>query len=324
VNAVTRHDAARNHTATHLMHAALREILGPHVKQYGSLVGPNRLRFDFSHFKPLGPRDVEEIESLVNQHVREDTAVQTDVMGVQEATEAGALAFFGDKYGEHVRVVGIGEFSKELCGGTHCRATGEIGTFRIISEGGVAAGVRRIEALTGVGALAHSKKVEGEVRELAELLKTSPSEVVPKTRKLVSQLKEKERELERLKLKMMDQGAGNTEAAVRDVKGVQVHVQRTDGLSMQELRLFSDKVRNKVSEGVIALGSVADDKVSLLVIVTKDLSKKIKAGDLIKEMATEVDGSGGGRHDMAQAGGKNPAGLKQALEKVFSLVEAKL
>ena len=324
VNAVTRHDTARNHTATHLMHAALREILGPHVKQEGSLVAPNRLRFDFSHFKPLGTRDVEEIESLVNQHVRDNTTVQTDVMGIQEATQAGALAFFGDKYGEQVRVVGIGEFSKELCGGTHCHATGEIGTFRIISEGGVAAGMRRIEALTGVGAFDHSKKGEAEVRELAELLKTSPSEVVPKTRKLVSQLKEKERELERLKLKMMDQGSGNAEADVRDIKGVQVHVQRADGLSMQELRLFSDKVRNKVSEGVIALGSVADDKVSLLVIVTKDLSKKIKAGDLIKEMATEVDGSGGGRPDMAQAGGKNPAGLKQALEKVFSLVEAKL
>jgi len=324
VNAVTRHDAARNHTATHLMHAALREILGPHVKQYGSLVGPNRLRFDFSHFKPLGTRDVEEIESLVNQHIRENTAVQTDVMGVQEATQAGALAFFGDKYGEHVRVVGIGEFSKELCGGTHCHATGEIGIFRIISEGGVAAGVRRIEALTGVGALDHSKKIESEVREMAELLKTSPSDVLSKTRKLVSQLKDKERELEKLKLKMMDQGAGNAEADVREVKGVQVHVQRADGLSMQELRLFSDKVRNKVPEGVIALGSAADDKVSLLVIVSKDLSKKIKAGDLIKEMAIEVDGSGGGRPDMAQAGGKNPAGLPQALEKVFSLVEAKL
>ncbi|MDT7041085.1 alanine--tRNA ligase [Candidatus Nitronereus thalassa] len=324
VNGVTRHDAARNHTATHLMHAALREILGPHVKQYGSLVTPNRLRFDFSHFKPLGTRDIEEIESLVNEQVRENTSVQTNEMGIQEATQAGALAFFGDKYGEKVRVVGIGEFSKELCGGTHCHATGEIGTFRIISEGGVAAGVRRIEALTGVGALDYSKKVESEVQELAELLKTSPSDVVTKARKLVSQLKDKERELEQLKLKMMDQGSSSAEADVRDINGVKVHVQRADGLSMQELRLFSDKVRNKVSEGVIALGSAADDKVSLLVIVTKDLSKKIKAGDLIKEMATEVDGSGGGRPDMAQAGGKNPAGLAKALDKVFSLVEAKL
>jgi alanyl-tRNA synthetase len=286
------------------MHAALREILGPHVKQYGSLVAPNRLRFDFSHFKPLGTRDVEEIESLVNEQVRENTSVQTNEMDIQEATQAGALAFFGDKYGEHVRVVGIGEFSKELCGGTHCHATGEIGTFRIISEGGVAAGVRRIEALTGAGALDHSKKVETEVREMAELLKTSPSDVLTKTRKLVSQLKDRERELEQLKLKMMDQGAGNAEADVRDVKGVLVHVQRADGLSMQELRLFSDKVRNKVSEGVIALGSVADDKVSLLVIVSKDLSKKVKAGDLIKEMATEVDGSGGGRPDMAKEIGR--------------------
>ncbi len=324
VNAITRKDAARNHTATHLMHAALREILGPHVKQYGSLVGPNRLRFDFSHFKPLGPRDIEEIESLVNEQVRANTAVQTNEMNIQEATQAGALAFFGDKYGEHVRVVGIGEFSKELCGGTHCYATGEIGTFRIISEGGVAAGVRRIEALTGVGALEYSKKVESEVREMAEILKTSPSDVLAKTKKLVFQLKDKERELEQLKLKMMDQGAGNDDADVRDIKGVQVHVQRAEGLSMQELRLFSDKVRNKVPEGVIALGSAVEDKVSLLVIVSKDLSKKIKAGDLIKEMATEVDGSGGGRPDMAQAGGKNPTGLGKALEKVFSLVEGKL
>lgn len=322
VNIATRHDAARNHTATHLLHAALREILGPHVKQYGSLVAPNRLRFDFSHFKPLGARDIEEIESLVNEHVRENTAVQTKVMGIQEAMQAGALAFFGDKYGEQVRVIGIGEFSKELCGGTHCHATGEIGTFRIVSESGVAAGVRRIEALTGAGALEYSKKIESEVRELAELLKTSPSDVVPKTRKLVSLLKDKERELEQLKLKMMDQGGADAKADVRDVKGVRVHVQRADGLSMQELRLFSDKVRNKVLQGVIALGSAADDKVSLLVIVSKDLTKKLKAGDLIKEMAVEVDGSGGGRPEMAQAGGKNPAGLNRALEKVFSLVEA--
>jgi len=324
VNGVTRHDAARNHTATHLVHAALREILGPHVKQYGSLVALNRLRFDFSHFKPLGTRDVTEIESLVNEQVRENTIVQTNEMGIQEAMNAGALAFFGDKYGENVRVVGIGEFSKELCGGTHCQATGEIGTFKIISEGGVAAGVRRIEALTGVGALDYSKKLEAEVQELADLLKTSTTEVVPRVRKLVSLLKDKERDLEQLKLKMMDQGANNSEADVREVKGVKVHAQRTDGSSMEELRLFVDKVRSKVPQGVIALGSAVDDKVSLLVVVSKDLSRKIKAGDLIKEMAKEVDGSGGGRPEMAQAGGKNPAGLSRALGKVFTIVEAKL
>ena len=324
VNGVTRHDAARNHTATHLVHAALREILGPHVKQYGSLVAPNRLRFDFSHFKPLGIRDIEEIESLVNQQVRENTNVQTNEMGIQEAMNAGALAFFGDKYGENVRVVGIGEFSQELCGGTHCQATGEIGTFRIISEGGVAAGVRRIEALTGVGALDYCKKVESDVRELADLLKASAAEVVPKARKLVSLLKDRERELEQLKLKMMDQSTDSAEADIREIKGVKVYVQCAESLSMEELRLFSDKVRNKVAQGVIALGSAVDDKVSLLVIVSKDISKKLKAGDLIKEMAKEVDGSGGGRPEMAQAGGKNPAGLNKALNKVFTIIEAKL
>ena len=208
VNAVTRGDAARNHTATHLMHAALRETLGPHVKQYGSLVGPNRLRFDFSHFKPLGARDIEEINALVNHQIRENTVVSTNVMGIQDAMNEGALAFFGDKYGEEVRVVGIGSFSKELCGGTHCHQTGDIGAFRIISESGVAAGVRRIEALTGSGAMEYGRKLESEIHQVAELLKTSTAEIVPKTKKLLALLKEKERELEQIKLKMMDHDAG--------------------------------------------------------------------------------------------------------------------
>ncbi len=324
VNAATRHGAARNHTATHLLHAALREVLGPHVKQYGSLVAPNRLRFDFSHFQSLGARDMEDIESLVNLHVLENRRVQTDVMGIQEAMQAGALAFFGDKYGERVRVVGIGEFSRELCGGTHCRQTGEIGSFRLIAESGVAAGVRRVEALTGTGALEHGRRVESEIRELATLLKSGPSDVIPKTRKLVALLKEKERALEQLKLQMMDRGGEDGDVSVRAIHGIHVHVQRVEGLSMQELRLFADKVRNKAPRGVIALGSAADDgKVSLLVIVSKDLTGTLKAGELIKEMAREVDGSGGGRADMAQAGGKNPEKLGQALEKVFQLVEAR-
>lgn len=324
VDSTTRHGAARNHTATHLLHAALREVLGPQVKQYGSLVAPNRLRFDFSHFKPLRTRDLEEIEAMVNFHVLGNTLVQTNVMGVQEAIHAGALAFFGDKYGERVRVVGIGEFSKELCGGTHCHHTGEIGSFRITSEGGVASGVRRIEALTGTGALDHGKKLESDIRELAELLKSSPLEIVPKTRKLVALLKEKERELEQLKLKLMDRSAGSDEAQTREIRGIPVHVQETQGLSIQELRLFSDKVRSRVPKGVIALGSVADGKVSLLVIVSQDLTHTLQAGKLIKEMARDVGGSGGGRPEMAQAGGKHPEKLSQALEKVFHLVEAQV
>ncbi len=324
VDSVTRSGAVRNHTATHLLHAALREVLGPHVKQYGSLVAPNRLRFDFSYFKPLGNRDLEDIESLVNFQVLGNTFVRTDVMGVQEAIHTGALAFFGDRYGERVRVVGIGEFSKELCGGTHCRHTGEIGSFRILSEGGVAAGVRRIEALTGTGALEHGKKVESDVRALAELLKSTSSEVVPKARKLVSLLKEKEREVEQLKLKLLDQNAGKEDARIREIQGIHVHVQAAQGLSMQELRLLSDKVRNRVTKGVMALGSVAAGKASLLVIVSPDLTHRLQAGELIKEMAREIGGSGGGRPEMAQAGGKHPEKLGQALEKVFHLVEAQV
>lgn len=323
VNTVTRHGAARNHTATHLLHAALREVLGPHVKQYGSLVAPNRLRFDFSHFKPMDSRDLEDVESLVNVHVLENRQVQTSDMGIQEATQAGALAFFGDKYGERVRVVGIGEFSKELCGGTHCRQTGEIGSFRIVSESGVAAGVRRVEALTGTGALEYGRQVETRVREVAALLKSGPSDVVPKTRKLVAALRDREREIERLKLAMMDRDGGGGDARVQTIHGIQVHVQRVQGLSMPELRRLSDKVRNRVPRGVIALGSAMDGKVSLLVIVSKDLAGQLPAGELIKEMAREVDGSGGGRPDMAQAGGGNPEKLGQALDKVFELVEGR-
>jgi alanyl-tRNA synthetase len=319
VNPATRQDTARNHTATHLVHAALREILGPHVKQYGSLVAPNRLRFDFAHFRPLSSRDVDEIESLVNERVRRNDAVRTQEMGVQEAVTAGALAFFGDKYGENVRVVSVESFSKELCGGTHCRHTGEIGLFKVVSETGVAAGVRRIEALTGGGAIEQLKRLETEVCELSELLKAGPSELAGKARKLLAQLKEKERELEQVKLRLASGSGG--EAQVRTIRGIQVHAQRADGMDFAELRTLADRIRDKLKSGVIALGSVNDGKVSLLVVVTKDLIPKLRAGDLIREMAAEVGGTGGGRPEMAQAGGKNPEQLGVALEKVFELAE---
>jgi alanyl-tRNA synthetase len=322
VNPKTRQAAARNHTATHLVHAALRNLLGPHVKQYGSLVAPNRLRFDFAHFRPLSSRDIDEIEAVVNEQVRRDDPVKTDVMGVQDAVAAGALAFFGDKYGDEVRVVSIDSFSKELCGGTHCRHTGEIGLFRVASETGVAAGVRRIECLTGSGALESMKRLEADVRELSDLLKVGPSELVARTKKLTNQLKEKERELEELKLRMAS--GSSTEAQARTVRGVQVHAQRVDGLDINGMRALGDQLRDKLRSGVVALGAVNDGKVSLLVLVTKDLIPRLKAGDLIKPMAAEVGGTGGGRPEMAQAGGKNPDGLGTALEKVFGLVEAAL
>ena len=323
VNATTRQDAQRNHTATHLLHAALRDMLGPHVKQYGSLVGPNRLRFDFAHFRPLSSRDADEIESVVNNEVRKNERVATEVMSIQDAVAKGALAFFGDKYGEQVRVVTVESFSKELCGGTHCRQTGDIGLFRIVSETGVAAGVRRIEAQTGSGALAHMKKLETDIRELSDLLKVGQAELVAKTRKVMAQLKDKERELEELKLKMA--GSSAVEATAKTIAGIQVHVQRTDGLDVGGMRALADQLRDKLKSGVVALGAATEDgKVSLLVVVTKDLISKLNAGDLIKVMAAEVGGTGGGRPEMAQAGGKDPARLDGALEKVFGLVERML
>ena len=322
VNPRTRQAAARNHTATHLVHAALRDLLGPHVKQYGSLVAPNRLRFDFAHFRPMSSRDIDEIESIVNEQVRQDQPVQTAVMGVQDAVAGGALAFFGDKYGDQVRVVQIDTFSKELCGGTHCRRTGEIGLFRIVSESGVAAGVRRIECLTGSGALDSLKRLEADVRELSDLLKVAPAEVVARTRKLSEQLKDKERELADVKLKMAS--TSSTQAQAREINGVNVHAQRTDGLDVNGMRALADQLRDKLRSGVVALGAANDGKVSLLVVVTKDLVGRLKAGELIKEMAIEVGGTGGGRPEMAQAGGKNPDGLNSALEKVFGLVQKAL
>jgi len=323
VNATTRQDAARNHTATHLVHAALREMLGPHVKQYGSLVGPNRLRFDFAHFRPLSSRDIDDVEMMVNDEIRKNETVQTEVMSIQDAVAKGALAFFGDKYGEQVRVVTVESFSKELCGGTHCRHTGEIGLFRIVSETGVAAGVRRIEAQSGSGAYTLMKKLESDICELSELLKVGQPELVAKARKMMSQLKDKERELEELKLKMASGSAVGSTA--KTIAGVQVHVQRTDGLDVNGMRALGDQLRDKLRSGVVALGAATDDgKVALLVVVTKDLIGQLKAGDLIKPMAAEVGGTGGGRPEMAQAGGKDPSRLDAALEKVFGLVENSL
>ncbi len=316
-----RRDAARNHTATHLVHAALREFLGPHVKQYGSLVAPNRLRFDFSHFKPLSSRDIDDIEGLVNEHVRLNEAVQTDVMGVEDAVAAGALAFFGDKYGNQVRVVSIETFSKELCGGTHCRQTGEIGLFKIVSETGVAAGVRRIECQTGVGAYDLFKAREAEINELTEILKTSRGDVTAKARKLMTQLKEKEQELEKLRTRLATSQGTEEGVRSRTIHGVTVHSQRMDGLEVKDLRTIADSLRNKLKSGIILLGSMKDDKASLLLVSTPDVAKRFPAGELIKPLAVEVGGTGGGRPEMAQAGGKNPQGLDSALERVFALVE---
>ena len=319
VDRITRQNAARNHTATHLVHAALREILGPHVKQYGSLVAPNRLRFDFAHYKPLSSRDIDDIEGLVNEQVRRNAAVHTEVMDVNRAVAAGALAFFGDKYGDRVRVVSINTFSKELCGGTHCRQTGEIGLFKVVSETGVAAGVRRIEAQSGVGAFELLKQQEAELSELADVLKTNRSEVLPKARKLVSVLKEKDQELEKLKARLASGSAATTSGDSREVAGVRVHTQRLDGMEIRDLRNVADSLRAKKQSDIIVLGSVKENKVALL--ITSAVIDVLPANELIKPLSAMIEGSGGGRPEMAQAGGKAPDKLGEALQQVFDLVQ---
>ena len=318
-----RSGSARNHTATHLLHAVLREVLGPHVKQLGSLVAPNRLRFDFAHFTPVRPGQLEEIEALVNERIRANAPVQTQVMGIAEAVQAGALAFFGDKYGEQVRVVEINQFSKELCGGTHCRHTGEIGLFTLVTETGVAAGVRRIEAQTGEGAYELLKERDGEFRALADALKTNPTDVLAKARKLVTTLKEKDEEIDQLKSRLAAGQSGAGAGETRTVAGVSVYVQRVDGLEMNDLRTLADTVRDKLKSGIIALGSVKDGKASLLLAVTKDLAARFPAGELINPLAVEIGGTGGGRPEMAQAGGKQTDRLDEALAKIAALVESK-
>jgi len=318
-----RLSAARNHTATHLLHAALREVLGPHVKQHGSLVAPNRLRFDFAHFTPVRPGQLEEVETLVNERIRANAPVQTQVMGTAEAVQAGALAFFGDKYGEHVRVVEIAQFSKELCGGTHCRHTGEIGLFQLVSETGVAAGVRRIEAQTGEGAFTLLKQRDDEFRALADLLKTNSTDVLLKARKLVTTLKEKDEEIATLKSRLATGSRGAGDGEQRVVVGVSIHVQRVDGLEINDLRGIADQVRDRLQSGIVLLGSVKDDKAALLLAVTKDLSARFPAGELIKPLAAKIGGTGGGRPEMAQAGGKQTGRLDDALAAIVTLVEGR-
>jgi len=245
-------------------------------------------------------------------------------MGIQDALGRGALAFFGDKYGEQVRMVEMGSFSKELCGGTHCSQTGDIGLFRIVSEGGIAAGVRRIEALTGEGALTHAQQQEAEWRELSAVLKTSPHEVVEKAKKLVATLRDTERELERARQKVLEQQGAGKEVSIQEIAGMPVLIQRVDGLNIQELRTFSDKLRHKVPSGLLVLGSVKEEKVSLLVIVGKEQAKKLPAGKVAQHVAQFVGGSGGGRPDMAQAGGNQPEHLDAALNSVYDYVASQL
>jgi len=323
VDGARRARTVRNHSATHLMHKALREVLGPHVQQKGSLVDAERTRFDFSHHSPMTEEETRRVEAIVNAEILANAATSARIMKHDEAIKAGALAFFGDKYGDEVRVLDIGS-SRELCGGTHVRRTGDIGFFKVIAEGGVAAGVRRIEATTGDGALAYVQSQEAMLNRAAAALKAPPQEIGQKIAQIVDGMKGLEKELARLKSRhAASQGDELGEQAV-DVKGVKVVAATLDGADVKALRETMDKLKDKLKTAAIVLAAVNDGKVTLIAGVTPDAIARIKAGELVNHVAQQVGGKGGGRPDMAQAGGTDPSKLPAALESVRAWVEQKL
>ncbi|HEU0252487.1 MAG TPA: alanine--tRNA ligase [Pyrinomonadaceae bacterium] len=325
---VEKRDATRrNHTATHLMHAALREVLGTHVKQAGSVVAPTYLRFDYSHYQPLTAAEREEIERLVNYHILRNEPVQTDVMAIEEAMQSGAMALFGEKYGEQVRVLSIkgveGIFSKELCGGTHVRATGDIGLFKITSDESIASGVRRIRAITGMDAYERFREAEVLVDGLSSGLRTSRGDLTNTVTRLQDELKKARREAEDLRLKIASGAAGASANGdeSREVAGVKVMAREASGLDAAAMRQLSDTLLARIKSGVVVLGRSSDGKVSLIVRTSSDLTSKVPAGQVIKELAPMVGGRGGGKADMAEGGGNQPENLAAALQKSYEIVE---
>ncbi len=325
VDTVQRERAAFNHSATHLMHAALREVLGKHVTQKGSLVDAQRTRFDFSHTQPVTPDEIRRIEAIVNREIRRNVPVEARLMKYDEAIKAGAMALFGEKYGDEVRVIGMGGFSTELCGGTHVKRSGDIGYFKIVSESGVAAGIRRIEAVTADGAVAFAQEQEQQIGEIAAMLKAPAHEVTAKIAQIVDSVKALEKELGRMKAKLASAQGDDLGASALDVKGVKVVAARLEGADAKALRETVDKLKDKLKSAVIVLGSVEGaDKVSIIAGVTADLTARVKAGEIVATIAAQVGGKGGGRPDMAQGGGTQPAQLDGALGSVAGWVEQRL
>jgi alanyl-tRNA synthetase len=324
VDGAARARAAWNHSATHLMHAALRKVLGAHVVQKGSLVDPDRTRFDFSHPQPMTDQEIHTVEALVNRAIRANYPVEARVMPYDEAIKAGAMALFGEKYGDQVRVLRMGDFSTELCGGTHVSRTGDIGFFKIVSESGVAAGIRRVEAVTAEGALAYTHETEGRLAEAARALKAPMAEVPAKIAQILENVRALEKELSRLKGKFASSQGGDLAAQAVDVNGTQVIATTIEGADAKVLRETLDRLKGRLKTAAIVLGSTDGDKVTLIAGVTSDLTDRIRAGDLVNHVAAQVGGKGGGRPDMAQAGGTNPAGLPAALQSVRSWVAERL
>ena len=316
-----RANTCSNHSATHLLQKALKTVLGSHVEQKGSLVTPDRLRFDFAHFSAMTAEELVKVEEIVNEEIAKSMPVITQVMNIEDAKATGAMALFGEKYEEDVRVVSMGDFSKELCGGTHVDNTGKITTFKIVSEAGVAAGVRRIEALTGEGVFAYYKEVERTLADAAKVAKTTPANLVEKIEHMLSDMKALQSELESLKSKAAKDALGDVMNQVTEVNGVQLLATSVDGVDMNGLRELGDQLKEKLGEGVVVIASSASDKVSLIAMATDGaMAKGAHAGNLIKGIAALVGGGGGGRPNMAQAGGKNPAGIPDAIAKVSEVL----
>lgn len=319
-----RQAIALNHSVTHLLHAALRQALGEHVTQKGSLVGAERMRFDFSHFEGLTMATIRRIEELVNAQIRANHEVATQLMGLEEAKSAGAMALFGEKYEDDVRVVRMGDYSTELCGGTHAKRTGDIGFFKIIAESGIAAGVRRIEAVTGKSAIDLMHQLGEQIEEAAALVKGDQFSIADKVRQVLDKAKMMERELEQLKAKLAAQAGNDLLSQVIDINGQKVLVAALEGVDPKSLRGMLDELKNQMKSGVVLLATSSDGKVNLIAGVTNDLTGKVKAGELVNLVAQQVGGKGGGRPDMAQAGGTQPEAVPAALQSVHSWLEERL
>ena len=320
-----RADTCKNHSATHLLQKALKTVLGSHVEQKGSLVTPDRLRFDFAHFSPMTQEEIEQVEKIVNDEIQAALPVVTKVMPIEEAKKTGAMALFGEKYSDNVRVVSMGDFSIELCGGTHVANTGNIMTFKILSEAGVAAGVRRIEALTGEGVFKYYKKLEQELNEAAQIVKATPATLTEKLNHLMTEIKDLTSENESLKSKLAKDSLGDVASQVTEIQGIKFLATAVEDVDMNGLRDLGDQLKTQLGEGVVVLASAKDGKVNLIVMATDQAMKQgAHAGNLIKAIAPCVGGGGGGRPNMAQAGGKNPSGIQEALAKVKEVLTEQL
>jgi len=324
VDAARRASVILNHSATHLLHAALREVLGTHVQQKGSLVAPDKLRFDFSHFQPMTALELAEVERRVNAEIRANHAAEVHSMGMQEALDFGAMALFGEKYGEHVRVLKMGGYSTELCGGTHVGRTGDIGLFKVVSEGGVSAGVRRIEAVTGQGALDLVASEEQRLHEAAALLGGGAGEIVEKVRQLTERQKKLERELESLKAKAASGATADLAGSAIEINGIRVLAARLEGFDAKALRDAVDRLKQQLGDSVILLAGTMDGKAALVAGVNGTAMGKVKAGELLAHVASLTGGKGGGRPDLAQGGGDDGPALVSALQGVSGWVESRL